>query len=274
MKRETAPRFAGIGGHHSHKAGTVEWLTPPDLIAELVRVYGRPYGIDPCAAIAQPWQTALRMLTRVDNGLNQNWGDDSAYVNPPYTHGVIERWLNRLADHGNGMGLIFARTETDAFFEQIWNRATALLFMRGRINFHFGERYLDEKTGKQYEIGDRAPGNAGGPTVLCAYGMEQADVLAACRIEGRFVPLRIPRSVLATLFLPSGKDEKEEVTWRDLIATFFSSKSGPIALDEVYRALGSHPKSSNNQFWREKIRQQLQLGPYENVGRGQWAASA
>ena len=26
MTRETSPRFAGIGGHHSHQAGTVEWL--------------------------------------------------------------------------------------------------------------------------------------------------------------------------------------------------------------------------------------------------------
>jgi hypothetical protein len=41
MKKETAPSFAGIGGHHSHKAGTVEWLTPPRIIAAL-----GPFGAD------------------------------------------------------------------------------------------------------------------------------------------------------------------------------------------------------------------------------------
>ena len=50
MNRETSPRFAGIGGHHSHKAGTVEWLTPPSIIAAL-----GPFDLDPCAPARQPY---------------------------------------------------------------------------------------------------------------------------------------------------------------------------------------------------------------------------
>jgi hypothetical protein len=129
--RETAPRFAGIGGHHSHKAGTVEWLTPPSIIAAL-----GPFDLDPCAPESQPYPTAARTFTRRDNGLLQAW-KGRVWLNPPYTNGEIAAWLARLAEHGEGTALIFARTETDAFFSHVWERASALLFMRGRINFHY-----------------------------------------------------------------------------------------------------------------------------------------
>lgn len=39
-----------IGSHHSHKSGTVEWLTPPEIIAAL-----GPFDLDPCAPIEQPY---------------------------------------------------------------------------------------------------------------------------------------------------------------------------------------------------------------------------
>jgi hypothetical protein len=171
MKPETAPRFSGIGGHHSHKAGTVEWLTPPEIIGAL-----GPFDLDPCAPIEQPYPTAKRVLTVRENGLIQKW-EGRTWLNPPYSNGVIEQWLARMAEHNFGTALIFARTETDAFFRYVWEQATALLFMRGRINFHLPD-------------GARAKGNAGAPTVLCAYGVEDADVLAGCKIDGHFVPLR------------------------------------------------------------------------------------
>lgn len=173
MTRATAPCFSGIGGHHSHKSGTVEWLTPPEIIAAL-----GPFDLDPCAPLMQPYPTARRVLTARENGLIQKW-NGRVFLNPPYANGVIEKWLARMAEHDHGTALIFARTETDAFFQHVWEQATALLFMRGRINFHLPD-------------GTRAAGNAGAPTVLCAYGVEDADVLAACKISGQFVPLRIP----------------------------------------------------------------------------------
>lgn len=84
------------------------------------------------------------------------------------------RWLRRLADHGHGTGLIFARTETSWFVEQVWHRATALLFLDGRVHFHHAD-------------GTRAAANAGAPSVLVAYGPEDADRLAACGLRGSFV---------------------------------------------------------------------------------------
>ncbi len=267
MKPETAPRFSGIGGHHSHKAGTVEWLTPPAIIAAL-----GPFDLDPCAAIAQPWPTALQHYTRRNNGLIQRW-HDRIWLNPPYANGVIEKWLARLAQHGRGTALIFARTETDAFFEHVWNNATAMLFMRGRINFHFGEEWTDPKSGRRFLIGDRAPGNAGAPTVLCAYGMADADILAGCDIAGRFVPLRVPRSVLVSLFSASDDAAEGDKSWRQLLAEFFAGRSGPVDLDQLYRYFTGHRKSATNPNFDAKLRQQLQRGPYRRIGRGLWEAA-
>lgn len=168
---ETSPRFSGIGGHHSHKSCTVEWLTPPEIIAAL-----GPFDLDPCVPIVQPYPTARRSFNRMDNGLIQKW-EGRVYLNPPYANGIIANWLARMANHNYGTALIFARTETDAFFRFVWEQATAVLFMRGRINFHLPD-------------GSRAGGNAGAPTVLCAYGESDSAILESCKIPGQFVKLR------------------------------------------------------------------------------------
>ena len=241
----TAPLFSGIGGHHSARARTDEWLTPPDLIDALG---GAPsFDLDPCAPIARPWPTARRHLTVVDNGLTQPW-DGRVWLNPPYSTAVIARWLGRMADHGRGVALIFARTETDAFFRHVWERATALLFMRGRINFHLVD-------------GRRASGNAGAPTVLCAYGPSDADVLASCGVAGQFVPLQIPRLIAVAAL---------DATWLDVVAEAVGAHRGPVDLADLYRALAKHPKARRNRHVEAKIRQTLQKGPFERVGRGKW----
>lgn len=257
MASETAPRFAGIGGHHSKKPGTVEWLTPPEIIAAL-----GPFDLDPCAPAFQPHPTAARTFTRRENGLLQQW-KGRTWLNPPYTDGEIALWLARMAEHDHGTALIFARTETDAFFRHVWEACSALLFMRGRINFIVGEPF--ERNGKRYEIGDVAPGNAGAPTVLCAYGVDDADILAGCSIEGRFVPLCLPRSVLV---------EAIAGTWAQEIATFFEGREGPVELDELYRHFAGHRKAAGNRNVDAKVRQQLQRGPYRRVERGLWEKTA
>lgn len=85
--------------------------------------------------------------------------------------------MQRLAEHGDGIALIFARTETEMFHRWGWEEADAMLFLRGRLHF--------------YSVaGERAKANAGGPSVLIAYGAANAERLRTCGIEGQFVPLR------------------------------------------------------------------------------------
>ena len=159
----------GIGGHQSAKMKNDEWLTPPDLLAKLGE-----FDLDPCAPISPPWRTAARHYSVLDNGLMQPW-HGRVWLNPPYGRDTAI-WLKRLADHGDGVALIFARTETEMFFEQVWERADALLFLRGRLYFH----HVD---------GTRAAANSGAPSVLIAYGARNFDCLRELSGLGAFVPL-------------------------------------------------------------------------------------
>jgi hypothetical protein len=132
------------------------------------------FDLDPCASLTQPWPTAVKSYTVKDNGLLQVW-QGRVWLNPPY--GLIAtQWLRRLAEHGNGIALIFARVETDMFFSQVWERADALRFIRGRLYFHRPD-------------GTRAPYNSGAPSVLIAYGLENASALRDCGIPGQFIRL-------------------------------------------------------------------------------------
>jgi hypothetical protein len=165
---EAAP--TGIGSHHGPVMGKDEWLTPP----EILRALGA-FDLDPCAPIRRPWDTARKHYTVLDNGLSQPW-EGRVWCNPPYGLEAA-RWLERLAAHGDGIALIFARTETEMFFESVWARATACLFLRGRLNFH----HVD---------GRRAKANSGAPSVLVAYGEANAIALRDSGINGFFLTLK------------------------------------------------------------------------------------
>jgi hypothetical protein len=145
-----------------------EWLTPP----EIVRACGS-FDLDPCSPIVRPWDTAARHFNINDDGLAQPW-EGRVWCNPPFGREAI-KWLRRMADHSNGIALIPARTETVMFYETVWGRADAVLFVRGRPHFH----YVD---------GRRAPANSGAPICLVAYGMHNVAALA-CSNLGIVVPI-------------------------------------------------------------------------------------
>ena len=160
----------GIGSHQSAVMKNDEWLTPPELHGNLGN-----FDLDPCAPINRPWPTASQHFTTNDNGLIKPWVG-RVWMNPPYGRGAAA-WLDRLAEHGNGIALIFARTETDMFFRHVWEKADAVLFLRGRLHFH-------------YVTGKRAKANAGAPSCLIAYGQENASILNDCGLSGQMVNLK------------------------------------------------------------------------------------
>ena len=150
-------RRRGIGSHaQPNRGATIEWETPPEILNAL-----GPFDDDP----ARPG---------LNDGLIRPWRG-LVWLNPPYGRDMWP-WLARLAEHKNGgIALIFARTETRGFFEQVWNKATALLFLRGRPHF--------------YKNGQRAAGNSGGPIVAVAYGQQAASRLEQAATLGAFVAL-------------------------------------------------------------------------------------
>jgi hypothetical protein len=158
-----------MGSHQSAAMLKDEWLTPPEILKQLGE-----FDLDPCAPVVRPWDMAKAHYTVEDSGLLQPW-HGRVWLNPPYGLEARE-WLNRLAGHGNGIALIFARTETDMFFDEVWARADGILFLRGRLYFH-------------HVTGERAEHNSGAPSVLVAYGASNAEALRTSGIEGWYAPI-------------------------------------------------------------------------------------
>lgn len=160
----------GMGGHQSAAMQKDEWLTPPEVIKALGR-----FTLDPCSPGARrPWDTADLHYSVEDDGLRQPWSG-RVWLNPPYGREAAA-WLERLARHGDGVALIFARTETDMFFRHVWRQADAVMFLRGRLHFH----HVD---------GRRAAANAGAPSCLVAYGARNVEALQRSGIEGQLIAL-------------------------------------------------------------------------------------
>lgn len=158
-----------------------EWLTPPDII----RALGE-FDLDPCAPVSRPWDMAKTHYSILDGGMDKPWSG-RVWLNPPYGDQTF-RWLSRGAAHGNTMALIFARTETRGFHAEVWAKADAIFFFKGRLKFF----HVD---------GREADGAANAPSCLVAYGASNVEALrsaaAAGLVSGRFILLRqvlAPRS--------------------------------------------------------------------------------
>ncbi len=107
------------------------------------------------------------MITEREDGLLSLW-HGFVWLNPPYGK-QLGIWLNRLALHNNGIALTFARTDTQAFQDNVFPFAKCLLFLRGRITFF-------TPSGESSPQGH----NSGGPSVLIAYGKVAMKRLESC----------------------------------------------------------------------------------------------
>lgn len=153
--------------HEASKGRSVEWYTPPELFEAL----GLCFDLDPASPPGGvPWVPAARYFSVIEDGLNQAW-HGRVWLNPPYGRG-IGSWLARLADHGDGLALVFARTDT-AWFHEAYRTATAVCFIKGRLQFVSGC--------------GRPASNAGAPSMLMAFGVPCAMALTAARLGPVFL---------------------------------------------------------------------------------------
>lgn len=152
----------GLSMHQSAKMKNDEWLTPPEIIGAL-----GAFDLDPCAPVVRPWDTASNHYTVDDDGLNRPW-NGRVWLNPPFGREAV-KWLRRMRDHGNGIALIPARTETAMFYETVWGHAHGILFIKGRPHFH-------------YVCGRRAKFNSGAPIALVAYGSDNLAALVSSEL--------------------------------------------------------------------------------------------
>lgn len=151
-----------MGGHSLPVQGaTDEWYTPPGLFMAL----DMRFDLDPCSpAGGLPWVPVRHVISLPDDGLSAPW-QGRVCLNPPYGT-ATGTWLDRLADHGDGIALVFARTETEWWHRTILE-ASAVCFIRGRLTFVRSD-------------GTPGPFNSGAPSALIAYGDDCAAALARC----------------------------------------------------------------------------------------------
>ena len=151
-------------------SGHDEWLTPKYITDSL-----GPFDLDPCSpGNRRPWDTAKKHLDESDNGLVSDW-EGRVWCNPPYGRETF-KWLSKLAKHGNGIALIFARTETKGFHSEVWGKADAVFFFKGRLRFC----YVD---GTEADV-------ANAPSCLIAYGSNNVKAIIDCGFDGKMVVLK------------------------------------------------------------------------------------
>lgn len=146
---------------------TDEWCTPREIINALGQ-----FDLDPCAPVVPLWQTASVMYNKNDNGLSKQWSG-RVWLNPPYSRPLIEQFVKRLAEHGDGIALLFNRCDTAMWQDVIFARATAVKFLRNRIRFYRPD-------------GSRGD-SPGCGSVLIAFGEGNAEILKSSPIEGKYM---------------------------------------------------------------------------------------
>jgi len=157
------------------------WITPRWILKAL-----GPFDLDPCAAECQPWRTAKKHFTKIDDGLRLPWSG-RVWMNPPYNT-RIHVWMEKMAGHGNGIALVFSRTHRQWFERHVWRTADSVLFLKGRVVFY-------------HPSGDPAGLSGKHGCALVAYGSRNARTVRRSGLAGTFIDLVAARAsrVLLTL---------------------------------------------------------------------------
>lgn len=146
----------------THEGDTNTWFTPETI----VRTLGS-FDLDPCTQTFRPFDTAVNHICEDagDCGLASAWRG-RVWLNPPYGKST-GKWLDKLANHGNGIALVFARIETK-WGQKVIREADAVNFLKGRIKF--------------LRANGKPRSNAGTGSMLIAFGDE--NIAAIKRFAG------------------------------------------------------------------------------------------
>ena len=168
--------------HESTHNESKEWYTPRTIFKAL----DVDFDLDPCSPGQEkvPWVPTQIHHTIEDNGLETEWFG-KVFMNPPYGSDT-PKWMARLSEHGNGIALVFARTDTKWFHKYV-PKATAICFINGRIGF------VPHDKAALYADGQwNTKGGCGAASMLVAYGSEMAGALL---LSGLGLTLPISRNV-------------------------------------------------------------------------------
>lgn len=151
----------------THKSA--EWYTPKWVFDKL----GTSFDLDPSSPYDMETAVpATQKYTIFDNGLTKPWFG-KVWLNPPYGK-ETPFWIRRMIEHGNGIALVFSRTDA-AWCQEAMRACTAMLFIHGRIEFVAGIENQHKKS------------RCGAGTVMFAFGEKNAIALERMRSHGVFI---------------------------------------------------------------------------------------
>lgn len=111
-----------------------EWETPQGLFDRLNAKYH--FTLD--AAASDSNHKCAKYYTKDQDGLAQDWGNDTVYVNPPYGRVIVD-WVCKAYEthqrYGNTIVMLLpARTDTRWFHDYVYGQAD-IEFIKGRLRF-------------------------------------------------------------------------------------------------------------------------------------------
>lgn len=167
--------------HESTHNESKEWYTPKYIFDSLKL----RFDLDPCSPGADlvPWIPADKHLTIFEDGLTAPW-EGLVFMNPPYGMDT-PKWFKRLKEHGNGIGLVFARTDTGWFHDYV-PFADAVLFIQGRVQFVSPDKAMEYHRGLY-----KPKGGCGSPSMLVAFGEKAYSSLVESDLGWVFHPAEV-----------------------------------------------------------------------------------
>lgn len=110
------------------------WETPDYIFNSLDEEFG--FTLDPCCTYET--RKCDNYFTPEDDGLHRNWVGHRVFMNPPYSRGNIDQWVEKCYWERNDAQVIVAllpvSTSSKWFHQWIWNKSE-LRFLQGRIKF-------------------------------------------------------------------------------------------------------------------------------------------
>ncbi len=107
-----------------------EWYTPKWVLEDL-----GGFDLDPCSAEKPLFKIADKTFNVKDNGLKQDWGGKRVFLNPPYKHPVLDKFIDKMIKNNNGIALLFCRFDTVLWQTKILPNATSMILLSSRVKF-------------------------------------------------------------------------------------------------------------------------------------------
>ena len=144
-----------------------EYYTP----VEFIRCLGH-FDLDPASSPNPRWRTADVMLTQDDDGLKHQW-HGRVWLNPPYSAPLIGQFIERMAQHRNGLALVVPKFGSVMFRRWVFPYCDALYLLDRRIRFYNSEWVQMKDPVCQ--------------SLLIAYGQENVQAIRESGLQGTFL---------------------------------------------------------------------------------------